>query len=76
MLWVLGYLIIGMVYASIQMRSTLHKMLKEEEGDEKGEAIAMAVVLMLICLFAPLWPALLTFRVIKLCSKGSGTSAK
>ncbi|PEN96604.1 hypothetical protein CN553_14395 [Bacillus cereus] len=76
MLWVLGYLIIGMVYASIQMRPTLHKMLKEEEGDEKGEANTIAVALILICLFTPLWPAFLTFRVIKLCSKDGGTSAK
>ncbi|PGY90219.1 hypothetical protein [Bacillus thuringiensis] len=76
MLWLLGYLIVGMVYASVQMRPTLHKILKEEEGDEKGEAITIAVALIIICLFTPLWPVLLTFRVIKLCSKGRGTSAK
>ncbi|MED3089959.1 hypothetical protein [Bacillus toyonensis] len=76
MLWVLGYLIVGMVYVSVQMRPILHKMLKEEEGDEKGEAITMAVALIIICLFTPVWPVFLTFRVIKLCSKGSSASAK
>lgn len=76
MLWILGYLIIGMVYVSVQMRPILQKVLKEEEGDEKGEANTIAVALILICLFTPLWPAFLTFRVIKLCSKDGVTSAK
>ena len=76
MLWLLAYIIIGMVYASVQMLPILQKVLKEEEGDEKGEAITIAVALIIICLFTPLWPMLLTFRLIKLCSRGSGTSAK
>ncbi|MCQ6302104.1 hypothetical protein [Bacillus cereus] len=76
MLWILGYLIVGMVYASVQMRPTLYKLLKEEKGNEKGEAIVIVVVLLLICLFTPLWPVFLTFRVIKQCSKDCGTSAK
>ncbi|WP_420974315.1 hypothetical protein [Bacillus thuringiensis] len=76
MLWVLGYLIVGMVYTSVYMRSILHKALKEEKGDEKGEAIVIVVVLLLICFFTPLWPMFLTFRVIKLFSKDCGTRAK
>lgn len=76
MLWILGYLIVGMVYASVQMRPTLYKLLKEEKGNEKGEAIVIVVVLLLICLFTPLWPVFLTFRVIKQFSKDCGTSAK
>ena len=35
----------------------LQKVLKEEEDDEKGEANTIAVALILICLFTPLWPA-------------------
>ncbi|MDF9624798.1 hypothetical protein ACT7C8_00125 [Bacillus cereus] len=76
MLWFLVYMIIGMVYVSVQMRSILQKVLKEEEGDEKGEVITNAVALLIICLLAPLWPACMTFRAIKLCSKDGGTSAK
>ncbi|MGE6961310.1 hypothetical protein ACQKIW_15165 [Bacillus thuringiensis] len=76
MLWFLVYMIIGMVYVSVQMRSILQKVLKEEEGDEKGEVITIAVALLIICLLAPLWPACMTFRAIKLCSKDGGTSAK
>lgn len=37
---------------------------KEEEGDEKGEVITIAVALLIICLLAPLWPACMTFRAI------------
>ncbi|MBW3490796.1 hypothetical protein [Bacillus sp. FDAARGOS_1420] len=70
MLWLLAYLIVGMVYVSVHMRPILHKTLKEEEGDEEGEAIA--VTLIIICLFTPLWPVFLTFRVIKLFSKKTG----
>ncbi|QDZ76985.1 hypothetical protein [Bacillus cereus] len=76
MLWFLVYMIIGMVYVSVQMRSILQKVLKEEEGDEKAEVITIAVALLIICLLAPLWPACMTFRAIKLCSKDGGTSAK
>nr|WP_257143357.1 hypothetical protein [Bacillus cereus] len=65
-----------MVYAAFRMRPILQKMLKEEEDDEEVEVITIAVALIIICLFTPLWPVLLTFRVIKLCSKGCGTSAK
>ncbi|MBW3496789.1 hypothetical protein [Bacillus sp. FDAARGOS_1420] len=59
----------GMVYTSINIRPTVHKMLKEEEIDEKGEATMIAVVFIIICVFTPLGPVLLAFRVIKLCSK-------
>ncbi|AOM09289.1 hypothetical protein [Bacillus thuringiensis] len=76
MLWFLVYMIIGMVYVSVQMRSILQKVLKEGEGDEKGEVITIAVALLIICLLASLWPACMTFRAIKLCSKDGGTSAK
>ncbi|QHV44125.1 hypothetical protein C1N66_13715 [Bacillus cereus] len=76
MLWALGYLIVGMVYTSVRMRTILHKALKEEKGDEKGEAIVIVVTLLLICFFTPLWPVFLTFRFIKLFSKDCGTSAK
>ena len=56
-LWLLVYMMIGMVYVSIQMRPILQKVLKEQEDDEKGEANTIAVALILICLFTPLWPA-------------------
>ena len=52
MLWLLVYMMIGMVYVSIQMRPILQKVLKEEEDDEKGEANTIAVE-NLICLFTP-----------------------
>ncbi|WP_179866312.1 hypothetical protein [Bacillus wiedmannii] len=50
MLWLLVYMMIGMVYASLQERPILQKVLKEEEGDKKGEVITIAVALILIYL--------------------------
>ncbi|WP_186323974.1 hypothetical protein [Bacillus thuringiensis] len=66
MLWLLVYMIMGMMYASVQMLPILQKVLKEEDGDEKGEAITIVVALILFCLLTSLWPAFLTFKVIKL----------
>ncbi|TBL12852.1 hypothetical protein EYB35_11905 [Bacillus paranthracis] len=63
MLWLLAYLIVGMIYISFGMQSSLRKMLKEDEGDTKQEAITIIVMLFLICIFTPVWPALVTMKI-------------
>ncbi|QPW48956.1 hypothetical protein G9298_14730 [Bacillus thuringiensis] len=63
MLWLLVYLIVGMVYISSGMHSTARKLLKDDKGDPSQEMITIAVMLFLICIFTPLWPALLTMRI-------------
>ncbi|PHC34717.1 hypothetical protein COF09_31800 [Bacillus toyonensis] len=66
MLWVSA---VRYIHTYINIRPTVHKMLKEEEVDEKGEVMTIAVTLIIICVFTPLWPVLLAFRVIKLYHK-------
>ncbi|MGH1093099.1 hypothetical protein ACQVUB_26760 [Bacillus mycoides] len=63
MLWLLAYLIVGMMYVSFGMQPALRKMLKEEEGDTKQEAITIVVMLLVICIFTPVWPALVTMKI-------------
>ncbi|PGZ44072.1 hypothetical protein COE56_30690 [Bacillus anthracis] len=63
MLWVLAYLIVGMVYISFGMHSTVHKLLKDDKDDSSHEMITIAVMLFLICIFTPVWPALVTMRI-------------
>ncbi|AFU14598.1 hypothetical protein MC28_3176 [Bacillus thuringiensis MC28] len=63
MLWLLAYFIVGMIYISFGMQPALHKMLKKEEGDTKQEAITILVMLLVICIFTPVWPALVTMKI-------------
>ncbi|MGQ3740574.1 hypothetical protein [Bacillus sp. Fil] len=76
MLWLLGYLIIGMIYSSIHMQSALRKMLKKENYDEKVQAILVGAMLLLVCIFTLLWPAFLTMKIASVLRKGSDTSVK
>ncbi|CUB59072.1 hypothetical protein BN2127_JRS10_04762 [Bacillus subtilis] len=64
MLWLLTYLIVGMVYISFGMHSTVRKLLKDDKGDSDQEMITIAVMLFLICIFTPVWPALVTMRIV------------
>lgn len=63
MLWLLAYLIIGMVYVSFGMHANVHRMLKEDKGNLNKEMITIVVMLFLICIFTPVWPALVTMRI-------------
>ncbi|PFJ15336.1 hypothetical protein COD67_14325 [Bacillus cereus] len=63
MLWLLAYLIVGMVYISSGMYSTARKLLKDDKGDSSQEMITIAVMLFLICIFTPVWPALVTMKI-------------
>ncbi|MBY7109979.1 MULTISPECIES: hypothetical protein [Bacillus] len=63
MLWLLAYLIVGMVYISSGMHSTVRKLLKDDKGDPNQEMITIAVMLFLICIFTLVWPALATMRI-------------
>ncbi|KAB2377117.1 MULTISPECIES: hypothetical protein [Bacillus] len=63
MLWLLGYLIVGMIYVSSGMQSGLRKMLKDDEGDTKQEAITIIVMFLVMCIFTPVWPALITMKI-------------
>ncbi|RVU62451.1 hypothetical protein BM74_20430 [Bacillus thuringiensis] len=63
MLWLLAYLIVGMVYISSGMHSTVRKLLKDDKGDPNQEMITIAVMVFLICIFTPVWPALVIMRI-------------
>lgn len=63
MLWLLAYLIVGMIYISSEMHSTVRKLLKDDKGNPNQEMITIAVMLFLICIFTPVWPALVTMRI-------------
>ncbi|MCU5406967.1 hypothetical protein OCA16_20650 [Bacillus cereus] len=63
MLWLLAYFTVGMVYISFGMHSTVRKLLKDDKGDPSQEMITIAVMLFLICIFTPVWPALVTMRI-------------
>ncbi|PEM57637.1 hypothetical protein [Bacillus wiedmannii] len=69
MLWLLGYLIIGMVYSSILTRKALVQSFKESEYNDQEKAIATIVTLILTCIYAVIWPVLITFGVIDKVSK-------
>ncbi|MGH0487456.1 hypothetical protein ACQVPJ_24090 [Bacillus mycoides] len=62
MLWLLAYLVVGMAYISFGMQPALRKMLKEE-GDTKQVAITIVVMFLVICIFTPVWPALVTMKI-------------
>ena len=63
MLWLLAYFIIGMVYVSFGMYANVRRLLKEDEGNPNKEMITIVVMLFLICIFTPVWPALVTMRI-------------
>ncbi|MGH1297186.1 hypothetical protein [Bacillus pretiosus] len=63
MLWLLAYLTVGMIYISFGMHSTVRKLIKDNKGDPNQEMITIAVMLFLICIFTPVWPALVTMRI-------------
>lgn len=69
MLWLLGYLIIGMVYSSILTRKALVQSFKEKEYNDQEKAIATVVTLILTCIYTVIWPVLMTFGVIDKVSK-------
>ncbi|QDZ76535.1 hypothetical protein [Bacillus cereus] len=76
MLWVLGYWIVGLVCMSIMLQPVLRQIAEECKDDPARTGIASLVIIILICVLTPLWPAFLTVKGIKLWSKWSGTSAK
>lgn len=63
MLWLLAYLIIGMVYVSFGMHANVRRLLKEDKGDPNKEMITIIVTLVFICIFTPIWPALVTMNI-------------
>ncbi|MBT2578905.1 hypothetical protein J7E43_16115 [Bacillus sp. ISL-8] len=76
MIWLLAYLIVGMIYTSFGMHSTVRKLLKDNKGDSSKEMITIAVTLFLICIFTPVWPAFVTMKIASVLRKGSDTSVK
>lgn len=60
MLWLLAYLIVGMVYASLDIYSTTREAIKKDK--EHGHIILMSS-LFLVFLLAIFWPALLTMKI-------------
>ncbi|MBY0039242.1 hypothetical protein BK767_28475 [Bacillus thuringiensis serovar kyushuensis] len=64
MMWILAYLIVGMIYVSFGMQPFLRKSLKDIEGESEKEIITIVVTLFLICIFTPVWPALVTLKIV------------
>ncbi|PEF43403.1 hypothetical protein CON22_25975 [Bacillus cereus] len=60
MLWLLAYLIVGMVYASLGIYSAVREAIKKDK--EHGHIILMSS-LFLVFLLAVFCPALLTMKV-------------
>ncbi|SCC46519.1 hypothetical protein [Bacillus wiedmannii] len=69
MLWFSAYLIIGMICISFGMQPALRKTLKEKEGNNNQEAITILVSFLVICIFTPVWPALVTMKIADKFSK-------
>ncbi|EOO32452.1 hypothetical protein IIU_03842 [Bacillus cereus VD133] len=64
MVWLLAYLIVGMIYISFCMQPALREALNDIEGDSGKEIITIVVMLFLICIFTPVWPALVTLKIV------------
>ncbi|MGE0976232.1 hypothetical protein [Bacillus cereus] len=60
MLWLLAYLIVGMVYATVDVHSNLRK---EVEKDKENANITVVAGLITICILTVIWPVLLTFNI-------------
>lgn len=60
MLWLLAYLIVGMVYASLDIYSVTREAIKNDK--DHGHLILMSS-LFLVFLLAIFWPALLTMKI-------------
>ncbi|OWT52666.1 hypothetical protein [Bacillus sp. K2I17] len=60
MLWLLAYLIFGMVYATLDLHSHLRK---EVEKDKENADITVVSGLITICILTVIWPVLLTFNI-------------
>lgn len=72
MMWILAYLIVGMIYVSFGMQPVLRKSLKDIEGESDKESITIVVMLFLICIFTPVWPALVTMKIVSKFNKYEG----
>lgn len=64
MMWLLAYLIVGMIYIAFGMQPALREALNNIEGDSGKEIITIVVTLFLICIFTPVWPALVTLKIV------------
>ncbi|AMR04587.1 hypothetical protein [Bacillus thuringiensis] len=60
MLWLLAYLIVGMVYATFDVHSAVRK---EIEKDKENVNTTVVSALITICIFTVIWPVLLTFNI-------------
>ncbi|HFJ9331865.1 TPA: hypothetical protein ACGW5B_005326 [Bacillus paranthracis] len=73
MLYFLLYIAIGMVFVSTGAYGPLRKLVKESDGKTEEERAAVAIQFLLTLLFVaiicPLWPVLLTFKVMKFFNK-------
>ncbi|MGF9830947.1 hypothetical protein ABEX57_19115 [Bacillus anthracis] len=72
MMWILAYLIVGMIYVSFGMQPVLRKSLKDIGGESDKEIVTIVVTLFLICIFTPVWPALVTMKIVSKCNKYVG----
>lgn len=64
MMWLLAYFIVGMIYISFGMQPALREALNNIEGDSGKEIITIVVTIFLICIFTPVWPALVTLKIV------------
>ncbi|PEC00403.1 hypothetical protein [Bacillus cereus] len=69
MLWLLAYLIVGMVYSTFDVHSAVRK---EIEKDKENVNITIVSALITICIFTVIWPVLLTFNIANWFHKKKG----
>ncbi|PEC80233.1 hypothetical protein [Bacillus cereus] len=73
MLWLLAYLIVGMVYATFDVHSAVRK---EIEKDKENANITVVSALITICIFTVIWPVLLTFNIANWFHKKKESASK
>ncbi|PHB54558.1 hypothetical protein COE92_14325 [Bacillus wiedmannii] len=60
MIWLLAYLIVGMIYATFDIHSAVMNDIKK---DKENMNITVVSALITICIFTVIWPVLLTFNI-------------
>jgi hypothetical protein len=63
MIYVVAYMIIGMVWSGIGITSTI-KSVQDKQGSEAAKELAPILGILVVALFTPLWPMFLTIKVI------------
>lgn len=66
MLWLLAYLIVGMVYATLDIYPFVREEVKKDKVN--GTLILMSSIFV-VCILTVFWPALLTMKIVTWANK-------